>query len=236
MVAGGSLEAAAFERGLVVVVEPLYGGVAVAAALDAGWGSVEIARELPETAPIPLVSFEQAPAGELAAGRCRVRSSDLGSALDEALAHGSTVLLAAPALARPFAAQLSVRLGATDIERVTFVVAPSTHGSADAQAQRFERAAADGWWAAGALIRVLLDELDARDARLTDAAGIAVHLATGTEDASSHLGAGVRWRRHLARGGAADDLRVARALDTLAVVPVVTIEDDAPIARQWAPA
>ncbi|MBC7460042.1 MAG: hypothetical protein H7287_01635, partial [Thermoleophilia bacterium] len=226
----------AFDHGLVVVVGPLYGGVAVAAALDAGWSSVEIAHEVVDTPPIPLVSFEQVPTGELAAGRCRVRSTDLASAVREALLLGAPVLLAAPALARPFAAQMATRLEATDTERLTFVIAPSTHGATDSQAQCSERAPADGWWAAGALIRVLLDELDARDARLTDSAGIAVHLATGTEDASSHLGAGVRWRRHLARGGAADDLRVARALDTLAVVPAVTVEDGAPVARAWLPA
>lgn len=229
---------AGMDAGVIVVVDPLYGSAAVAASLDAGWASVELAVERDGEPPIPLVSFEQPPVAELRAERCRVRSSDLVDALDalgaDAFVTG-LVVLGAPVCARPLGAQLAAHLHATDIERVTFVAVATTHVAADSSAARFERVAADGWWAAGALVRVLLDELDRRDARLTDAAGIAVHLATGSEDAASHLGSGVRWRRHLARGGAPDDLRIARALDSIAVVPEVTYEQGAFVARALRP-
>jgi hypothetical protein len=219
---------------VLVVVEPLYGGPAVAAALDSGWGSVELATELEGQAPIPLVSFEQVPSGELQGGRCRVRCDDLVDACRGLVPGPSLVLLGAPAFARPLGARLGSALAAPGVRRLTFVTAGSTHASPDPARLRFERVAADAWWAAGALIRVLLDELDLRGAQLTDVAGIAMHLATGTEEAAAHLGAGARWRRHLARGGAEDDLRIARALDSLAVVPEVIDEAGVLVARPWA--
>ena len=212
--------------GIVVVVEPLYGCVAVAAALDAGWGSVELASEA-DTAPIPLVSFEQAPPVDQRGGRCRVRCSDLASvAFDGAL-------LGAPAIARPLGARLAAH---AHVERVTFVPAPSTHAPTDTTPQlRCDTSAADSHWAAGMLIRVLLDELDGRDAILTDAAGIAVAIATGAEDVGAMLSAGARWRRHIARGGASDDLRIASAVDSMAVIPRVRREGDSYVAEPWAP-
>jgi hypothetical protein len=237
VVPAGQVAAGDFDRAdVVVVVEPLYGATAASAALDAGWGSVELAAELPGQAPIPLVSFEQVPAGELQGGRCRVRCDDLLDACGGLLAGPRVVLLGAPAFARPLGARLGGVLAAGDVRRLTFVAASSTHDGLDPEWLRFERVAADAWWATGALIRVLLDELDLRDAQLTDVAGIAMHLATGTEEAATHLGAGARWRRHLARGGSADDLRVARALDSLAVVPEVVAEGDVLVARAWSPA
>lgn len=196
------------DGGVVVVVEPLYGCVAVAAALDAGWESVELAADAPGTAPIPLVSFEQPPqAGQL---RCRVRSSDLHAAARDG------DLLGAPVLARPLCARLAAEAG---IDRVTFV--PVTAGG---------ELGSDAWWACGMLARVLLDELD-RPSELTDAAGLAVTLARGAEDPVAQLSAGARWRGHLDRDGHPDDLRVASAVDSLGVVPGVTLDGDALVAR-----
>ncbi|MCW2950580.1 MAG: hypothetical protein JWN41_1593 [Thermoleophilia bacterium] len=216
-----------------VVVEPLYGTPAVALALDAGWASVEVAEEIAGTSPIPLVSFEQAPAGELSSARCRVRSSDLADVLNATNSSEATTLLGSPTFARPLGARLAQSLERAVFDRVTFVVASSTHTESDQSGSSGERAAADGWWAAGVLIRVLLDEIDTREVRLTDMAGIAVNLATGSEHAEGHLGAGLRWRRHLARGGAADDLRRALAVDSVSVVPEIDIEDGRKIARRW---
>jgi hypothetical protein len=198
---------------LRVLVEPLYGSVAVAAALDAGWDSVELApADDPSAPPIPLVSYEQPPsAGAL---RCRVRSDELVASADTGM------LLGAPAFARPLAARIAM----LDVPRVTFL---------PALAGEVPELAADSWWASGMLVRVLLDELEGRDARLTDAAGIAVTLAQGAEDASRQLSAGVRWQQHLQRGGHADDLRVASAVDSLGVVPVLRHERDLLVARAW---
>lgn len=195
--------------GVVVLVDPFYGAVAVAAALDAGWGSVEVAVEEAQAPPIPLVSFEQPPPATVGGGRCRVRSDDL------AAAGLAGAWLGAPAFARPLAA----RLAGTDADRVSFV--PILAGG---------DVAADSWWAAGMLVRVLLDELD-RPSRLTDAAGIAVTLAQGAEDAHSQLATGARWEQHLARGGHPDDARIAAAVDSLAIVPVLTLEDGVLVAR-----
>lgn len=233
--AGDTLDAAA-RAGAIVLVEPLYGGPAIAAALDAGWAEVELARELPDVAPIPLVSFEQAASGEPGVVRCRVRASDLFDAVAGLEAVTGPILLAGPAWARPFAAQLAGWLERSDATRVTFVVTDSVHVTDDEADARFERAPADGWWAAGLLVRIVLEELEVRDARLTDRAGIAVTVATGAEDARAQLAAGVRARRHLARGGAADDLRVAGAVDTFGIVPVLTLEAGVAIARAWSPA
>jgi hypothetical protein len=194
---------------LRVLVEPTWGCVAVAAALDAGWSEVEISPS-DDTTPIPLVSFEQRPPD--GAVRCRVRSSDLAD-----VAHGGE-LLGAPVIARPLAAMLAARIE----ERVTFVPAPCG-----------ERVAADAMWAVGMLIRVLLDELDDRSSTLTDAAGIAVTIALGAEDAATRLSTGARWARHLKRGGHPDDLRVAAAVDSIGVVPMLAREGDALVARVW---
>jgi hypothetical protein len=210
---------AAGDSGLVVVVEPMYGVPAVALALDADWGSVELADDAGE--PIPLVSFEQPPPTEQRGGRCRVRSGDL-HAIATTIVRESTVLLGAPVLARP----LSSRIATVDgLARVTFVAVPA---GADT-------IASDAWWASGMLIRILLEELDDRPSTLTDAAGIAVTLARGAEDAASQLSAGVRWRRHLERGGHADDLRVASAVDSVGVVPRIEFEGDSIVARAWTP-
>lgn len=237
VVAASHLDATGFDEGdVIVIVEPLYGAPAVAAALDAGWGSVELATELEAQAPIPLVSFEQVPSGELQGGRCRVRCDDLVVACRGPVAGPALVLLGAPAFARPLGARLGSVLTARALRRLTFVTADSVHAAPDPARIRFERVAADAWWAAGALVRVLLDELDLRDSQLTDVAGVAMHLATGAEEAATHLGAGARWRRHLARGGSEDDLRIARALDSLAVVPEVVDEGGVLVARPWVPA
>jgi hypothetical protein len=195
---------------LRILVEPTWGCVAVCAALDAGWHEVELASDELDAAPIPLVSFEQRPPD--GAVRCRVRSSDLADA-----AHGGE-LLGAPVIARPLAAMLAARIE----ERVTFVPAPCG-----------ERVAADAMWAVGMLIRVLLDELDDRSSTLTDAAGIAVTIALGAEDAATRLSTGARWARHLKRGGHPDDLRVAAAVDSIGVVPMLARDGDALVARVW---
>lgn len=200
------------EGEVVVVVEPLYGGVAVAAALDAGWESVELGDDSAAGAPIPLVSFEQRPA--TGQRRCRVRAGDL------LLAVRAGDLLGAPAYARP----LCSRLAAGNAARVTFV--PVVAG---------EELGSDAWWACGMLARVLLDELD-RPGELSDAAGLAVTLAQGAEDPFAQLSAGARWQRHIERGGHPDDLRVAAAVDSIAVVPVMAVEEagDRPlVARAW---
>jgi phosphosulfolactate phosphohydrolase-like enzyme len=207
------------DAGLTVVVEPVYGVPAVALALDAGWGSVEVAGETGES--IPLVSFEQPPAPDQRGGRCRVRSTDL-SVVAPTVGVGVTTLLGAPVFARPLASRIAA---AGELARVTFVAVPAGE----------DVMSVDGWWAAGMLIRVLLEELDDRPTTLTDAAGIAVTLAQGAEDPASQLSAGVRWRRHLERGGHADDLRVASAVDSVGVVPRLDIEDGAIIARPWLP-
>lgn len=207
--------AAAAVADVVVVVEPLYGSVAVALALDAGWPTVEIASDDPAVAPIPLVSFEQRPVA--GAERCRIRSSELAACV--ASVGGRDVLLGAPVLARPLTAQVAMRAPSS----ITFVACPSLDGSM----------AADSWWACGMLVRVLLEELDDVPSELTDAAGIAVTLAQGAELVTMQLSAGARWRRHLARGGSADDLRVAGSIDHVGTVPVVARDGDALIARSW---
>jgi len=199
---------------LAVLVEPLYGCVAVACALDAGWSSVDIAPQVAGDAPIPLVSFEQPPPLAERGGRCRVRCDDLhASGLNHAL-------LAAPALARP----LCARLASIGLERVTFLPALATGA-----------VSADAWWACGMLVRVLLDELESGVAQLTDAAGMAVTLARGAEDPRAQLGIGRRWAHHLALGGHRDDLRVAAAVDSLGVVPQLHQESGAWVARPWHP-
>lgn len=199
---------AAVDGGMAVVVEPLYAGVALAAALDAGWESVELAPDA-GAAPIPLVSFEQPPPP--GSRRCRVRSTDLHAAVQ------AGDLIGAPPLARP----LCARLASGDHRRITFLPVPAG-----------DELGADAWWACGMLVRVLLDELEST-ASLTDAAGLAVTLAQGAEDPFAQLSAGARWRRHLERGGHPDDLRVAAAVDTLALVPRVSDDAGALVATPW---
>jgi hypothetical protein len=218
-------------EGPIVVVEPLYGCVAVAAALDAGWSSVDVAAERPGSAPIPIVSFDQPPPAEHRSdGRCRVRATDLFDALELALDADSAggaahVLLGCVANARPLAAQLARRVDAEAL-RVTFLLAPSTAADRVGLDERdTEAVTIDAWWAAGVIIRILLEELEERAVALTDAAGIAVTLAQGAEAPSIQLTAGARWRAHLERGGHADDLRSAGALDSLGVAPLVSIDE-----------
>jgi hypothetical protein len=192
---------------VVVVVEPVYGVPAVAAALDAGWESVEVAGPDPDRRdPIPVVSFEQCPPA--GATRCRVRAEDLAAVLGPLGEGDEAVWLGAPVNARPLASAVARATPSA----VRLVACPATGGAM----------AADSWWAAGVLVRVLLEELDAvGDVELTDAAGLAVTLARGAEDVASQLASGARWRGHLASGGHADDLRVAAALDSIGVVPRV---------------
>jgi len=217
-------------RDLCVVVEPAYGVPAVCAALDAGWGSVEVDHEHDGVAPIPLVSFEQPGAAD---GRCRVRSSDLDAALltaddDDA----SAIVLAAPCIARPFASAVAGR--ARELDVVRFSPAPS-HRDCSEPGREFETFAVDAVWASGMLIRMLLEELEGRDAVLTDAAGVSVSLAQGAESAVAQLGSGIRWRRHVAGGGHADDLRIAAAVDSFGIVPEVVVEAGVRVARPWLP-
>lgn len=196
------------ERIAYVLVEPLYVAPAAALALDAGWGGVELA-ERSDAAPIPLVSFEQPPVPEHRGATCRLRADVNG--IEAALAEiggdaaaDATVLLGAPAFARP----LMARLAFAGFDAVELI--PIASG---------RQLAADAWWASGMLMRVLLDELDGRDAVLDDAAGIAVSLVGELGDAAPALGAGRRWDAHLAAGGNVDDLRIACAIDSIGVVP-----------------
>lgn len=210
----GAALAAAVRQGPVIVVEPLYGCVAAAAALDAGWQEVEIAGEREGQPPIPLVSFEQPPPGGASSRTCRVRADDLHGAVEglrgELGSGAHPVLLGSPANARPACARL-VQLLVAGMERVTLLPVPS-----------HDTISADSWWSCGMLVRVLLDELDEFDSLLGDAAGMAVSLAAdGT--AAERLGAGLRWDRHLARGGSPHDLRVAAAVDSLAAVPALQL-------------
>lgn len=206
------------ERRLLVYVEPVYDCVAVAAALDAGWSSVELAELAVDVSPIPIISFEQPPSD--GAERCRVRGGWSSTQLRPGM------VLGAPVLARPLCAQIAFRLDAGRIDAVTFVPAlvPGMEASSPVSAA--------AWWASGMLIRVLLDELE-RDSMLTDAAGIAVTLATGAEDAGSQLSTGARWHHHLTSGGHEDDLRIAAAIDSFGVVPAVERDGDVLIARPW---
>lgn len=210
----------------VVLVEPLYGVPAVALALDAGWGSVEVAPAARSAGPIPLVSFEQPVPAANRSSRCRVRSDDLAAVAGELGDRGA--LLGAPLLARPLAAQLA----ASSPEAITFVPVPLATAS-QVDTVGADRTCADAVWASGMLIRVLLEELDDRPSTLTDGAGIAVTVAQGAEDAATLLGSGLRWRAHLERGGHADDLRAASAVDMVGVVPRITIEDGVAVARVW---
>jgi hypothetical protein len=224
-------------EGPLVVVEPLYGCVAIAAALDAGWSSVDIAFEESGVAPIPLVSFDQPPPVEhREAGRCRVRATDvrdaLDVALDDAVPHPTEfVLLGSVANARPLASTL-VRQLDDAATRITLLLAPSTaaDGPAGVDDRPTEAVTIDAWWAAGVIIRILLEESDERDLALTDAAGIAVTLAQGAEAPAVQLTAGTRWRAHLAKGGHADDLRAAGSVDSLGIVPRVALVDGAYVA------
>jgi hypothetical protein len=214
--------------GPVVVVEPVYGCVAVAAALDAGWESVELCAERPGEAPIPLVSFEQPPGNS--GRRCRVRADDLVDVVGSLDLDGrdATLVAGAPVNARPLGSMLARVEGAM---RVTFLVAAS--GQDDSASHSLT---ADAMWSAGMLIRILLEELDDRPSALTDAAGIAVTLAQGAEDPAAQLSAGIRWRRHVERGGHPDDLRIASAIDSVGVVPRIDFEGESIIAVPWIPA
>lgn len=207
-------------RGLVVLVEPLYGCTGVALALDAGWQSVELADEQAGEAPIPLVSFEQRPSAD----RCRLRSNDLSIVADQVVDADHPAVLGCPANARPLGSAVA-RAG---VDAITLIAAPSL-------GDLTRDITADGMWATGMLVRILLEELDDRPSTLTDAAGIAVTLAQGAEDPAVQLSAGVRWRRHLERGGHPDDLRVASAIDSVGVVPRIELEGDAIVARAWLP-
>lgn len=206
----GSDAVACGASSVVVVVEPLYLGVATALALDAGWGSVELAPLEEDGVPIPLVSFEQRPT--IPGGACRVRGDvdSLRAAAQVGSSDGIT-LLGAPAFARPLAARLAM----LEVEEIVLVPC-AARGVLSA----------DAWWASGALIRVLLDELEGRGAVLDDAAGIAVTLADGSTDAYVPLGSGARWNQHLARGGHEDDLRVAASVDSVGTVPRLERGDD----------
>lgn len=189
-----------------VLMEPLYVGPAAALALDAGWGSVELA-DVGDGAPIPLVSYELPPAAEHRGGTCRVRADLAGvdaACRELAVAADPVVLLGAPAFARPLAARLAFE----GFDAVEFVPIAADGG-----------VSADAWWASGMLMRVLLDELDGREAVLDEAAGIAVSLVGDLADAAPALGAGRRWNAHLAAGGHPDDLRLACAVDSIGVVP-----------------
>lgn len=209
-----------------MVVEPTWGSVAVATALDAGWESVEVADDDdPPGAPIPLVSFEQRPPAD--ATRCRVRCADLVRCLGPLPGNGgsgststSVVLLGAPVVARPLAAMIA----RSTPDAVHLVACPGADGAM----------AADAWWACGMLVRMLLDELDG-DVALSDAAGVAVTVARGAEDAAAQLSAGARWRHHLGRGGHADDLRIASAIDSIGVVPRIARDGTSLVARAWLP-
>lgn len=219
--AGDPSIAALAARGPVVVVEPLYGCTAVLAALDAGWDLVEIAAELPGAAPVPLVSWEQPPPA--GAEACRVRCDDLAVPIEMLVDRGIRPVLACPSAARPAMSRVALDIASARGENpvVTFVPAPALHAAGDADEPGLESTdARDSWWACGMLVRVLLEELDeqGRDARLTDAAGIAVSVAAPDEDAASALASGARLRRHLARGGSLDDVRVASAIDSHAAV------------------
>lgn len=218
--------AAHAHEAVVVLVEPTWGVPAVALALDAGWSAVELGPARPGAAPIPLVSFEQPPGLDQRRARCRVRDDDLYAAA-AAVAAWPLVLLGAPMMARP----LCARLAGTQLSRITFV--PVRSIAIDEPAAGADQMSADAWWASGMLVRTLLDELDAREPLLTDAAGVAVTLAQGAEDAATQLSAGVRWRRHLDRGGHPDDLRVASAIDAVGVVPRLREVDGAYVAAAW---
>ena len=219
---------------LVVVVEPCYGGVAVASALDAGWSSVEIAEVTSDAPPIPLVSFEQPVPLEQRGdeSRCRVRSRDLEATLERLTEHDATPVLATPANARP--AMSSLARACEHIARVTFV--PAEHVAVFDDGRPSDSMTVDGIWAAGMLIRVLLEELDGeRPVWLADGAGVAVTVAQGAEDASQQLAAGSRWRDHVDSGGCTDDLRVAAAVDSIGAVPLVRFDDveGTLVARPW---
>ena len=224
---------------LLVVVEPVYGGVAVAAALDAGWKTVEIAElganaNAPGREPIPLVSFEQGvPRDQPGATRCRVRSDDLVATLERVMAGDATPILATPANARP--AMSGVARAVSACARVTFVPAIHVVESEEEVDHPDEAMTVDGMWAAGMLIRILLEELETeRPVWLADGAGVAVSVAQGAEDPASQLTAGVRWRGHLDTGGNADDLRIAAAIDTIGTVPIVIEDEEGTfIARPW---
>jgi phosphosulfolactate phosphohydrolase-like enzyme len=208
---------------IAVVVEPLYGCTAVASALDAGWDEVEIAPQLSDQAPIPLISFDAPRPRDAVSNICRVRATDLEQSVRVACRSSSQLtLLASLANARPFAAQLALRLQrggvGGDAASVVFVPARTASGAF----------AADAWWVSGVLIRLVLDELLDHDAQLRDAAGLAVTIAT--EESIAHpgaqLAAGARWLAHVAAGGSADDARRSAAFDCVGIVPQCRLADD----------
>lgn len=215
---------------VVVLVEPIHAAPAAALALESGWSSVQVDAEQDGTPPIPLVSFEQSPSPGAASTRCRLRNDDLlaasaGLALD---ARDQLVLLGAPAFARPLCARLAIATPAS----ISFVPVASTRDGGD-HVRGADGTSSDAWWACGMLLRVLLDELEAVDAGLTDAAGLAVRIAQGAEPADVELAASLRWNAHLARGGSADDLRVASAVDSIGIVPRLARDGEALVAAAW---
>lgn len=228
--------------GAVVVVEPLHGSPAVLAALDAGWDEIEVAAEAPGQATLPIAACEMPPPAP--GQRSRLRSGDLlaaiaaGRVIVGADGDARPLLVAGPTSARPSAATLA-RWAVGRAGSVTFVPAPATgHGlddGADPDRDGGELAS-DALWACGLLLRVLLDELGDEPTQLTEAAGVAVAVASGEEPPASVLGAGMRWRRHVARGGAPSDLPRAAAIDVHAVTGSVSWHDGVPIIRPWVPA
>jgi phosphosulfolactate phosphohydrolase-like enzyme len=86
----------------------------------------------------------------------------------------------------------------------------------------------DGWYAAGLLIRDLLDEIvDDVSVQLSDSAGIAVSLAG---DPSGLAGAMLGCARARLRGGLrADDVRVATSINS---APAVGRLDDVPVSEE----
>jgi hypothetical protein len=220
-------------RTIMVIVEPLYLGVAAALALDAGWGSVELALRA-DAAPIPLVSFEQRPTKP--GGRCRVRGDvhdvtavvpNLVATDDDIPARDKLSELAPPIVVLGSivnALPLTSRLARADADAIAFVPAASD-GDVSGEA----------WWACGVLVRSLLEEVEGRDCVLDDAAGIAVSLAGDEEDdARSALATGAGWRRHAELGGSEDDLRVAAARDSVGAIPrVIERTHDSLVVTQW---
>jgi hypothetical protein len=207
----------------VVVVEPLLAGPAVALALDSGLDRVRL-EPTGAKPDLPTLLEGEPPAGAAVTGIDEL----MDSLAREALHGARSAILVSHLNIRPCAALLGGWIAATpDVSRLRIACVP-TGGS--------ERMiSADAMQLAGALARILLEEVD-RPAVLTEAAGIAMTVAESFHDPVGVLEAGERWRRLRDQSiMSAAVLEVAGLRNTVGIVPIVSLVEDVRAAVAWQP-
>lgn len=207
----------------VVVVEPLLGGPAVVAALDVV-DEVSIAAGSGDVPHIGHLLDGNVPDGDR-----QLRVTDLMHALDAEAALGADdAILVSYLNLRPCAALLGAwATGRDNVTRIRIACA--------AVQQDSHAIGADAMHLAGALARLLLEEID-RPVMLSEAAGIAMTVAQSAEQAESVLEAGRRWA--LLRGDIGVDPatpHLAGQADMCAAVPLIHLRADEMVAAAWRP-